>query len=211
MTSCGRTRCSIRCKERALRRGMSADACATRCSAAPSTTGMSRPPPCRSRCWPSSHARSQPACSTAPSPSCRTAAPSRSQPTAPMGTTMMAATRTASALSARCARIPPGAISPSTQWRWISAETYAISTEAEPISQRAFCAASARRSAASARMRCGCCARAALPRSSASPLNPKHGQHCCAARRSASSSHASASPKKLRKRSAHRPRSGPLR
>ena len=76
---------------------------------------------------------------------------------------------------------------------------------------RADLAASARRSAASARMRCGCCARAALPRSSASPLNPKHGQHCCAARRSASSSHASASPKKLRKRSAHRPRSGPLR
>ena len=57
----------------------------------------------------------------------------------------------------------------------------------------------------------GCCARAVSRRSSASPLNPKHGQHCCAARRSASSSHASASPKKLRKRSAHRPRSGPLR
>lgn len=106
---------------------------------------MSRPPPCRSRCLPSPTHGPNRACSTAPSPSCRTAAPSRSQPTAPMGTTMMAATRTASALSARCARIPPGAISPSTQWRWISAETYAISTEAEPISQRAFCAASARR------------------------------------------------------------------
>ena len=148
---------------------------------------------------------------TAPSPSCRTAAPSRSQPTAPMGTTMMAATRTASALSARCARIPPGAISPSTQWRWISAETYAISTEAEPISQRAFCAASARRSAASARMRCGCCARAVSRRSSVFPSNRPAGTHFCAARRSASGSHASASPKKLRKRSAHRPRSGPLR
>lgn len=112
----------------------------------------------------------------------------------------MAATPMGCALCAVSRRIWPAAIFRSTPWRWTRAARSPTSLGAGRIFPAASSAASASRKRASGRMRFGCCARTALPRSSAFHWTRRRRRRSDAARRSARRSPASGCGRRRRRR-----------
>ena len=112
----------------------------------------------------------------------------------------MAATPTECALCAVSRRIWPAAILRSTPWRWTRAARSPTSLGAGRIFPAASSAASASRKRASGRMRFGCCARTAFPRSSAFHWTRRRRRRSDAARRSARRSPASGCGRRRRRR-----------